>query len=906
MSARGARSRKAVVKNIEKKERKVAAKQFAADLPRPKTAFSDWTAASIRENAQYTSNQPTRSGSQLATTHPVPSRHSRSNSQPESSTGRPSLGGITGTQGSADARPSRARTSTSASTTSANSAGEKVKYQAKGKETKAPRGRGGGVPPKKTTTITPLPFRGRTESNASSEYPVYKTWANFKIWYGNEHGFRPYRGFDFDEDMQIGSVLVYFKEEQTNDDHPLPQLRVHLDALENSGSTWLNNALLYGKLDLFEDDMTPPTSPDSANPGARYPSLNSNANQPSNSDSSYRGPVPPRDSSKTATPFGYMDSVTGQRMMHGSLSAPTPPESTVASSQESPNGYEDDEIPATHELWFAAPAHVRSPQAQRLHHVAVRNFLAILHNKPIVGTDLFEMLSTLQPEIEIMYDLDHDENSQMSSRMRSVQIITQYLTSRRLDDVRNSIKRALGLIAWAEQDTVRWEEGYTESFVHLVGMMSPQIEELPEFRRLSIVTRRNLGMSANALQLKLMEAEEKLSTFDFAEMWEEPFNTDSNPVYKSFTAFRQFLATFYTAVYGSWPPKQGKNWLSRRMVMSLQEDFGSLYDYLVNRDVIWDSQEERPGKKWQMAKVASSPDDFFADCPDLPLTDMLIGFDNRHGFLHIPRPYPLLPRTVASRKAPQKKSLFSSFKRSKNDPHTDAKTHLQLSIVFSDATNIQKLGVSFTSNSLIDHFERYELNADLKGVSPRDARLGRWILLYGVLQVLSQLSVDTKGLRYADGVQYFLCADIKRCPPWETTNERPIMTEASQLGSWCWQRRWDESRSTSRQSPNIISELEDSSDVIGELDGNGLNRDLQRVGEKIAAFGKVREAQRASEYERLNGLEFGDAKWMNGSSSPRDPAAEFDKPRVPPRSPMRASRSNQGSRLSERPESYFD
>jgi hypothetical protein len=125
------------------------------------------------------------------------------------------------------------------------------------------------------------------------------------------------------------------------------------------------------------------------------------------------------------------------------------------------------------------------------------------------------------------------------------------------------------------------------------------------------------------------------------------------------------------------------------MVMHLQEDFGALYDYLVNRDVVWDSREERPGKKWEMANRREG--DFRADLPELSITDMLVTFDNRHGYLHIPHPYPLLPREVhQTKKVPQKKTFFGGLKKSKVDTTNDAKAHLQLSIVFSDATNIDK------------------------------------------------------------------------------------------------------------------------------------------------------------------------------------------------------------------------
>lgn len=492
--------------------------------------------------------------------------------------------------------------------------------------------------------------------------------------------------------MQHGNVLIYFTEEQISEDRPIPQLRAELDVLENSGSTWLSNALLFGRIDDNDDSWTLPGSPESSaptmamspnfppppgqrqmlaptSPGGRSP-------PPFNIDQAYYG-VPGNRTASRAQYYADMDR-PGAQSSHRYQQSPQQP---------------------THELWFTAPAHVRTPQAQRLHHVAVRNFLALLHNKPIVGADLFEMLSTLQPEIQVMYDLDHDNQSRMTPRERSVQMITNYLTQHKLDDVRNSIKLALGLLAWSEQDNVKWRQGYLESFVHLAGIMNPQIEDLPDFKRLSIVTRRNLGIAAKTLQLRIIEAEEKLASFDFGDVWMDPAKAAGTPVYQSYQAFRLFLVNHYTQIYGNWPPNHGKSWLNRKIVLDLQQDFGALYDYLVDRDVSWDSREERPGKKWQM--VNPKNENFRADLPEMSLTDMLVTFDNRHGYLHIPHPYPLLPRQVPQTKAPQKKGLFSGLKKNKAETSTkDAKAHLQLSIIFSDATNIEKLDPTFNGKQL--------------------------------------------------------------------------------------------------------------------------------------------------------------------------------------------------------------
>lgn len=257
-----------------------------------------------------------------------------------------------------------------------------------------------------------------------------------------------------------------------------------------------------------------------------------------------------------------------------------------------------------------------------------------------------------------------------------------------------------------------------------------------------------------------------------------------------------------------------------------------LYDYLVNRDVVWDVREERPGNKWQMTNLKT--ENFRANLPELSVSDVLVTWDNKHGYSHIPHAYPLLPRNVPQTRVAQKKGLFGGLKKSKTDTTKDAKTHLQLSIVFSDATNIEKLDSSASGNKLIEAFERFELNADSKATTPREARLGRWVLLYGVLQVLSTLSVDVQSLKHTDGVRYFLCTDLKRCPEWVTNGQTELL-EASQQRSWCWQRPWDPT--PIRGQP---VELEASVPApLEELDGTSLDgatlmsSEIRRLGEKI-------------------------------------------------------------------------
>jgi hypothetical protein len=366
-------------------------------------------------------------------------------------------------------------------------------------------------------------------------------------------------------------------------------------------------------------------------------------------------------------------------------------------------------------------------------------------------------------------------------------------------------------------------------------------------------------------------------------------------VYQSYQAFRQFLINYLTKIYGNWPPSQGQTWLNRKIAIDLQRDFGMLYDYLVNRDVIWDVREERPGNKWQMANLKT--EDFRANLPELSLSDVLVTWDNKNGYSHIPHAYPLLPRDVPQTRVAQKKGLFGGLKKSKTDTTKDAKTHLQLSIVFSDATNIEKLDSAFSGNVLIDTFEQFELGADLKATTPREARLGRWVLLYGVLQVLSTLSVDVQSLKHTDGVRYFLCTDLKRCPEWVTNGQIELL-EASQQRSWCWQRPWGptpikgEPAELEASLPATATEELDSTIVDG---ATMMNNEIRRLGEKIDNM-SVARAEGRSAAERNFTARRENQKMIQGEFAAQKVDQSYrltesdyiTRPQVPNRSPLRS------------------
>lgn len=198
MSARGARSRKVQQKDIQKKEKKATGKGKAPEAiyEQPHDAFADWLPTPSLNNS--------RSGiSRSITVSSNISRGTSRSSGTNDSSSRPRLNTLHSADSTGPARPPQSSGGGSASVSDVSTKGkEKTKFQANGKETKAPRGRGGGVPIKKTVASSPAPPTLRTESAASypaASYPAanQKTWANFKIWEGAKDRMRPYNGFEF-------------------------------------------------------------------------------------------------------------------------------------------------------------------------------------------------------------------------------------------------------------------------------------------------------------------------------------------------------------------------------------------------------------------------------------------------------------------------------------------------------------------------------------------------------------------------------------------------------------------------------------------------------------------------------------------------------------------------------------
>ncbi|KAI0204400.1 hypothetical protein F4808DRAFT_341212 [Astrocystis sublimbata] len=460
----------------------------------------------------------------------------------------------------------------------------------------------------------------------------------------------------------------------------------------------------------------------------------------------------------------------------------------------------------SYEMYFPTPPNLTKVEAQR-HAITTRNVFALFYHASLVGLSLFQALQDLLERLNTYMEPDTD----------NVGTILNYLSARGIDDARNDPETAVSMLAWSETPGVRWEEGWREAFLHCAGQYT-RLEDCADFRHLTPITRALLERACLETQLRVQAAEERLALFTFADAWGPTPN--SNTAKAAAERLQQFFIGHYLRTCGTWPPSgnsahtaDGEDmWLTRTMAQRLQKDFGALYDYLVNRDVVWDESEMRSSRKWMMVSESGNKS-FEADSDDLPLTDLLIEFDNRMRFPHIPHPYPLVPDAIPVASSPRPGSARDKFRRDRDrdrnarpaTSNDDRTLERRIQLSYTEASNIYSLGSEFAHSDLIESFVKFEKTDMIGAVNPFTARRGRWVLIYAILQTLASVSVDSPNARYKDGVVYHLSPRLRgtRTPPWKpVSSTSSSASEAAHELSHCWvmPRTWNTASNDSAES----------------------------------------------------------------------------------------------------------
>jgi len=440
----------------------------------------------------------------------------------------------------------------------------------------------------------------------------------------------------------------------------------------------------------------------------------------------------------------------------------------------------DADAQISYHIYFPTPSGLSKSEAYR-HALTTRNVFALLYHASLVGNSLCQALTDLLARMDAWMPADAD----------NVGTILNYISARQLDDTRNDPELAISLLAWSENTEVHWEEGWREAFVHSVGMY-PDADGCADFKAVSPISRALLDRAYLEMQLRVQTAEDHLGDFSFDINWPSSTPSSDNSAHASAERLRLFLQEHYSQAWGVWPPpsrtgpaRAGEDvWLDRDLVQRLQRDFGALYDYLVDREVLWDESETRSTRKWMMVSKSNTKT-FVPDTLDLAMTDVLIEYDNRMRYPHVPHPFPLIPDSISPAAGSAAQSRFK-WDKTPSKSVEDRGLERRVQLAYTEATNIEMLGTDCMQSDLVDAFVRFE-KSDLVGiVDPSIARRGRWVLIYAILQTLASVSVDSPNVRYKEGVSYLLSPRLKgtKIPPWK--GAQTAVAEATHESSYCW------------------------------------------------------------------------------------------------------------------------
>lgn len=406
-----------------------------------------------------------------------------------------------------------------------------------------------------------------------------------------------------------------------------------------------------------------------------------------------------------------------------------------------------------------------APDLARL--VAVRNLFAFLTGQPLVGIKSHPTVFRAFLEVAALlreFDFSNYDGSSFGDPVDLA--FNSCLEQLALADVRHSREKTIEALVLGEQ-MKSWEL-YNEGFTHAVGKYEAILGlKSPLFAMVSSDTRSRLERAHLDLVRRQENVNLRLESFEFPSLFAGIASSTAHDEYRTvrfrewqkyFLKMRSFVLGHYKGLFGNWPPKArskknvfSESGLNRQCLKILYSDMCALYDLLVDREAL-------------TTRGAESPDGGEQESTDPRLSalrKMLTEFDTSSPPVLPPIPYdvPKLPSMTAIREdyneLPAKEQ--ARFNRS------IAQHELLLIMLKSRNIDTDQLKIPFLSA-----FKDFE-HREAKGSSPQDMvdqRIGFWLFLYVVIQSLPMLVVDAPGLRFTEGVEYFLCEPPQGRLPW--------------------------------------------------------------------------------------------------------------------------------------------
>ena len=399
--------------------------------------------------------------------------------------------------------------------------------------------------------------------------------------------------------------------------------------------------------------------------------------------------------------------------------------------------------------------------------MAIRNLFAFLTGQPLIGTKAnpttfhaFLRISSLLQE----YGFSSADGTSFGEAVDLS--FGFYISQLALADVRHSREKTLEALILGEH--MHSTELYNEAFAHAVGKYSAIMDiKSPLFEKVSVYTRERLERAHLGLVRRLDNVNTRLERFEFPSLFSGTANSTSNAEHRplrfkvwmrSFERMRSFVLGYYKSNFGNWPPKArskknpfSESGLNRLVLKALYSDLCALYDLLVDREAI------------TTRGLGQDPDDATTNVTPMmsALRGILAEFDHSSPPVLPPIPFdvPLVPNMDTI--IPNYHQL-SAKEQAKADRKMSSNEHTQV-LLKSYNEDMRGRDVPFLRE--FKEFERKE-NKGRTAADMADQRVGHWLFLYVVIQSLPILVVDAPGLKFTEGVEYFLCQPPMGNPPW--------------------------------------------------------------------------------------------------------------------------------------------
>jgi hypothetical protein len=397
--------------------------------------------------------------------------------------------------------------------------------------------------------------------------------------------------------------------------------------------------------------------------------------------------------------------------------------------------------------------------------VTYRNFFAFLIGQSLVATERHsEMFDIFLRIGDILQHYAFSNVDGSSYGEVAAASFNCYVEELNLGDVRHSREKTIEAIVLGEK--MRSMSLYTEGFVHAAGKFE-SIKELrsPKFEMISHKTATRIARAAMDLDNREATINLKLKDFEFpaifsgimnSAMAEEGKTMNFKKWRAAFNSTRSFTIDYYKSKYGSWLPKarSKKNslttsGLNRLVLLDMYRDMASLYDLLVDRTNL----------------TIRTADGFLADDEGTDyeavvrraLRKVLSEYDRSTPPVQPPIPFdlPLYPSSEGMTTGDAKKNAKARAKKLHKE---------EVLKVVKNSHNID----AEQQTPFLEAFRHFEYK-QASGASMDDLwdlRSGQWLFMYAVIQSLPMLIIDAPGVRFTEGVEYFLCEVPRSGVPW--------------------------------------------------------------------------------------------------------------------------------------------